>query len=142
MKFERLSIFAVSARIALSLLSLPMLNARAATTDASASGAALTAKLGARQKMPSLASWKRTGTTRRETGRTIRRISKTPNRKRPFKNHRTRLRSRLDALRVLNRSRGQVDGCLSRAGDRRVSVRRDGMIAHAIVEKFSNKKSL
>lgn len=41
MKFERLSIFAVSARIALSLLSLPMLNARAATTDASASGAAL-----------------------------------------------------------------------------------------------------
>src|SRR5258708_17242818 len=41
MKFKQLSVFAVSAGMALSLLSLPMLQAHAATTDAGASGSAM-----------------------------------------------------------------------------------------------------
>ncbi len=41
MKVKRLSVFAVSAGMALSLLSLPMLQAHAATTDAGASDSAM-----------------------------------------------------------------------------------------------------
>lgn len=41
MKFKQLSVFAVSAGMALSLLTLPMLQAHAATTDAGASDSAI-----------------------------------------------------------------------------------------------------
>ncbi|NPT58415.1 DUF4148 domain-containing protein, partial [Paraburkholderia sp. 5N] len=41
MKFKQLSVFAVSAGMTLSLLSLPMLQAHAATTDAGASDSAM-----------------------------------------------------------------------------------------------------
>ena len=121
MKFKQLSAFAVSAGMALSLLSLPMLQAHAATTDAGASDSATSKqemkaqkkadrKARRAKKNAELSKLEKNGYSPAGTQTNYPQNLQNAQQKAAVKSLLTHLRSRLDALRVLNSTRDQAGG--------------------------------